>query len=35
MEGRGQISDIPEWQRASLSFRGKRPGGYYPHPQQG
>jgi hypothetical protein len=35
MEGRGQISDIPEWQRASLSFRGKRPGGYYPHPNRG
>jgi hypothetical protein len=35
MEGRGQISDIPEWQRASLSFRGKRPRGYYPHPNRG
>ncbi len=32
MEGRGQISDIPEWQRASLSFRGKRPGGTTPTP---
>jgi hypothetical protein len=35
MEGRGQMSDIPEWQRASLSFRGKRPVGYYPNPNRG
>ncbi len=34
LEGIGLMSDIPEWQRACLSFRGKRPGGYYPPPPQ-
>jgi hypothetical protein len=35
LEGIGLMSDIPEWQRACLSSRGKRPGGYYPPPPTG
>jgi hypothetical protein len=35
LEGIGLLSDLPEWQRACLSSRGKRPGGFLPPSNRG